>query len=148
MRLLKGVLGCDETDNLSGSIGSSTPFTHIADCVFEYTLDTNDLTNVVFRSQDTTNNWIVKTLANTNMALREQVAGSFFERIILMGVATGGTRIGVKANGTTIELWIDDVYQSNYTSATNFQYETEGLVLNGDLSDLTVWPLCGAAIIF
>lgn len=153
--LLHGLVsqvGCVMTDELPGSLSVSDTFVHEADFVMVYTVTSNTGNcTVVFRSPDgSSNGWIIKNVSD-GLALQELISGSPTNRVYMPGVCPNGTVVGIKAVGTNIYIYADGVEEGSYSSATNFQYETDGFIFaipgSGALDDLQTWPLCGESIV-
>ena len=136
---LTGVESALKTDELTGSISSSTAFTHEADFVMRFTATASSGFDILdFRRQDASNQWEIRVQPD-RVKLNETVGGSSAQRAVNMSVANNSD-MAVIGEGTTISVYLDNARIINYGSATNFSTETDGLVVDGGVyEDLTTW---------
>jgi hypothetical protein len=144
------------TQRLAGARAAGDTFTHGADCLIEWTVTTLPSASsgiVRFRKQDSNNHWRVIYLPDGYGELQERVAGASTTR----GSAAAGTfksnsRVVVICDGVVIKVYIDNVIRITYSSATNFNTQTNGEVYSlgtgGAVSDIVSWPrrLSGTAL--
>lgn len=137
------------TDRLAGSRSAGNTFSHEANAVIEFVVDTlpsGGQIELWFRKQDASNYWAVTVDSSGEVNLDEVVSGSATQRASLAA--------GSVANGERIYLWCDDetikVFGPDgndtitYTSAANFKTATAGeldtLGTGGAVSDILALP--------
>lgn len=145
------------TARLAGGRAAADAFTHDADCVLAFTLTTRPSASNVdfrFRIQDSSNYWQVTINNAGTITLNEVVAGTPTARGTAASGLNNGDRIWIYAHATRIQstVRLSGAYTSpwTYTSATNFQAATGGLLsaegTGGSISDIVAWPrVLGAA---
>jgi len=135
------------TDVHAGSVSAGTTFSHEADCLIEFTVDTLPSASgitVEFRRQDADNYWALQIFYTGAFVLWEY-SGGFTSRMSLgAGTVSNGHRCVILASGTTIKIYTDNILRGTYASATNFATATAGeldaLGTGGAISDLITWP--------
>ncbi len=79
------------------------------------------------------------------ITLNEVVAASPTQRGTAAGVVVTGHRVTVRANGSEIRVFSNNVLRITYASATNFATATSGtltaLGTGGAVSDVVLWPI-------
>lgn len=145
---LAGGGGCVPHFEDAGAVAQGVAFTHPADGVIAWTqtaIPSSGFTRVRFRAQDASNHWHVRIDNAGAISLWEQVATVFTVRGSHAGPVLAGERIVVVAEGTTIDVYVNDVLLITYASAVNFATETDGspysLGVGGAISDLRTWTL-------
>jgi len=137
------------TERLSGVRTAGDTFAHTADGLIEFTVDTapTGTMTVNFREQDTSNTWQIAINAAGDLVLNEIVATVSTQRGSSSGVVANGERIVIQATGTSIAVFDGSATggnrRINYTSASNFQTETNGRYLAdgaGQVSEVISWP--------
>ena len=143
------------TQILSGARSPGDTWTHEADHLTYATITTLPSSGQIefrFRIQDASNYWQVTVDSTGSLDLDEVVAGTPTQRGTAAGVVSAGGRIGWAADGSTIAVYDSTARRINYTSATNFQTETDGELetegTGGSVTGIEVWPrtLSGAAL--
>lgn len=143
------------TQRLSGARAAGDTFTHEGNCLIEFTVTTipsADQIEVRFRVQDADNYWQVTIDSTGAMELDEVVAGTPTQRGAAAGVVANGDRIVIIAAAGVIRVFEANTVRITYSSATNFQTETDGELetegTGGSVSDIVAWPrtLSGAAL--
>jgi hypothetical protein len=132
-----------------GNVPASTTFPHPADCRIEYivtTLPSGGSILVRFRAQDSSNAWSIRTNASGSLILDEIVDGSAQPpRASMASGLAAGHKVEIVVNGITIQGYSNGVLRWTYSSATNFQTQTSGIVASlgtgGAIADLKVRPL-------
>ncbi|HLA43143.1 MAG TPA: hypothetical protein VJZ27_06900, partial [Aggregatilineales bacterium] len=137
----------------AGSVSSGTTFTHTANCEIWYEADALAATDmrVIFRKQDSSNNWFVFIGSTGNLILFERIAGTANNRSsAAAGTVTAGAIIRIIASGSTIQAYVNGVLKINYASASNFATATNGEVTingaGGVIKDLVAHRLAAAAV--
>jgi hypothetical protein len=143
------------TDWLPGTCYAGDTFTHEADAVLEYTVDTlpsSGSISIVFRSQDSSNLWRVQINSAASCDLYEVVAGSPTYKNGAATAVSNGSRVVVICDDTTINVYVDNALKFTQSSASNFKTATAGelnsLGTGGAVSDIIAWPryLSGAPL--
>jgi len=140
------------TDSIASPSASDT-FTHEADFICEFTVDTlpdPGPLHIWFRKQDVSNYWRLTITDSGYCRLWENVGGSFINRAN-GGSASTNSRVVIVADNETITCYVDDVEGHSYSSAVNFKTETSGEIETlggGAISNLITWPrtLSGAVL--
>lgn len=140
--------GCTPQFEDAGAVSAGVTFTHPANGVIAWTQTTlgSPVSDVLVRYQDANNHWRVRVWADGTLYLYEDVAGVVTARATTgAGVVSNGHRIVVVCDGTTIEIYSNDVLRITYSSASNFATATDGrldaLGTGGAVSDLRTWSL-------
>ncbi len=143
------------TDRLAGARSAGDTFTHEADCLLEYTVDTlptsTNRIRVALRRQDADNYWHNRVESTGQVNLYEVVSGSPALRAASgAGVASAGSRVVIIADDEAIKVYTDNALLFTYSSAVNFKTETAGALDDeggGSVSDIVSWPrtLSGSA---
>lgn len=142
------------TQRLAGARNAGDTFTHEANCVIEWvvtSVPSSGYVDVAFRYVDTTHHWFVRVDSTGSLILVEY-NGSTTVRATAVGVVANGDRIVMVADGTVIKVYESNTLRLNYSSATNFQSETGGRLVQlgtgGACSDIVAWPrtLSGTAL--
>jgi hypothetical protein len=135
------------TDQHAGNVPVSTTFTHEADCLIEFVVDAlpgSGSLIVAFRRQDSANEWRIQVNSTGDLSLFEYVDSVGTNRASAAGVVAPGNRVVVIADGQTINGYSANTLRWTYSSAANFQTETDGAfvatVAPGAISDLITWP--------
>jgi len=95
--------------------------------------------------QDSNNLWFLRLATFNQLNLYEKIAGADNLRST-SGTALGaGDRIVIIATGTTIKVYQNTTLGFSYNSATNFQTQTSGKILQLNaadrMSNTITWPL-------
>ena len=129
-------------------------YTHEADCLIEFTVDTlatMGQEQFHFRAVDGGNYWQVALNFNNSIALHEVVDSSPTIRGSANSAVHDGSRIVILCDDEAITIF-SDVPEFVYSNAANFKTETAGklsrLGTDGVVSDLITWPrvLSGKAL--
>lgn len=138
------------TQQLAGARAPGDTFVHEADCHIEWEVDTLPSSGQIelwFRIQDALNYWAVTINAAGDLELDEVVAGVTTQRGVAAAAVANSDRVVIIPVGTTIDVFegtIGQTRQIHYTSATNFQTETDGELdtegTGGAVSDIISWP--------
>lgn len=136
------------TNVLPGPRATNDVFTHEADCIIEFQLDSLPTASVIsnwFRRQDNSNLWFLTISSAGTIQLVEYVGGGSTTRGTAVGAVSGGERIRVIANGPSIKIFHDTTLDITYSSAVNFQTETNGkialLPAGSMVSNYITWPI-------
>lgn len=135
------------TDSIASPIVTDT-FTHEADCIIEFTVDTlppiSKYHVMGFRAQDSNNYWQASIYSDGTLHLVEIVSAGGTIRASASMALSGGERIVIICDDETITGYYDNTQAWSYSSASNFKTETNGLfVVTGgtlDFSNLITWP--------
>lgn len=137
------------TQRLAGARSPGDTFTHAPDCFIEFTVTTVPSALQIelwFRIQDATNRWLVSVDSAGDLDLDEVVAGVPTQRGTAAGVIVDADRVAVRAIGAEIAVF-DSVLRITYSSATNFQAETDGELdtegTGGAVADIVSWEIFG-----
>lgn len=143
------------TQRLSGSRSPGDMFTHEADCLIEFTVDslpTSGKIELEFRQQSAgADAWRVTINSAGDLDLDELNSGTPTNRATSAAVVQAAERIVILCEGTTIKAWANSTLAWTYSSATNFQSETAGELqtegTGGAVSEIIAWPrtLSGSA---
>ena len=134
------------TQQLSGARSAGDVFIHEPNCWIEWIVTTRvDAQYVYFRAQDANNYWRVDVAADGSMALQEVVDGTPTSRGTAAASSIANTqRILVRADGTTIKVFANNVAVITYATATNFATATAGKLLalgtGGAISNIVSYP--------
>ncbi len=138
------------TDRLAGARSAGDTFTHTADCFIEFTVTTVPSAlqiEMSFRIQDATNRWKVTVDSSGDTDLDEIVAGAPTQRGTAAAVIVDGERMSIRAIGTTIKVYDSSAVRIAFTSASNFQTETDGELdtegTGGAVDDIVASPTGG-----
>lgn len=134
------------TQRLSGARSAGDTFSHEADFVGNFVVDTlpSDQIEMRFRVQDASNYWQVTVDSTGALDLDEVVSGSATQRGTAAGVVVNGEQVTIIADGETISVFDSSARRINYTSAANFktatsgELETEGT--GGAVTDIVMYP--------
>lgn len=136
------------TQVLAGSRSVNDAFVHEANCIITFTATTKPSAGdaeVRFRIQDATNYWAFRWNSDGGGRIFEVVDDVATQRggIPTDSLANGG-HVLIRCSGTSIRMYYVNKIQADYSSATNFQTETDGKVgslgTGGALSDIVSWP--------
>jgi hypothetical protein len=137
------------TQVLAGARSTNDAFVHEANCIITFTATTKPSAGdaeVRFRIQDATNYWAFRWNSDGGGRIFEVVDSVATQRggAPTDGLANGG-KVQIICRDATIKLVYVDKVQANYTSATSFQTETDGMVgglgTGGALSNVVAWPM-------
>jgi hypothetical protein len=127
---------------------AAATFTHTADTSIEFIVSTvPSSSNILlhFRRQDASNTWRLSISSAGNLTLAEIVAGGATTRGSASGVVAAGDLVVIVAQGSTISVYSGGVLRFTYSSATNYQTLTAGVVASlgggGVISTLSAYPL-------
>jgi hypothetical protein len=144
------------TSALAGARAVNDTFTHEPDAFVEFVptaVPSAGNAEVRFRVQDASNYWFARVTSAGDLGLYEVVGGGgATQRANVTGVVVGATPVIVGFEGTRISCYYDNAARWNYTSASNFQTETDAelasLGTGGSISDIRAWPrvLSGTAV--
>lgn len=134
------------TDSIASPIATDT-FTHEADCLIEFTVDTlpsaGNYIVIYFRIQDANNKWYI-LIDNGSLRFYEIVSGSPTLRGEALSVLSNGVRIVAICDDETITFYYNNTQAFSYASAVNFKTETDGeisqLAGGAVISNLITWP--------
>jgi len=128
-----------------GAVPNGSTFVHNPNAGIGATFTTlANSQQVVFRRQDATNYWTINVAADGSIALAEVVAGVSVNRDTRpAGTIANGQWLGIIADGAVIRVFTNNTLRITYSSATNFQTATAGIVNigTGAISDLASWPI-------
>jgi hypothetical protein len=137
----------------AGAQSAGLTFTHDANGQLDFTLTTRPSASNVdfrFRSQDSSNYWQVTIDSTGAITLNEVVAGSPTQRGTAAAVVLTGHRVTIRASGTEIRVFSNNVLRITYASASNFATSTSGtltaLGTGGAVSDVVLWPIVIPAV--
>jgi len=135
------------TQRLSGARAPGDTFTHEANFLAEFTVTTLPSSGQIefwFRIQDASNYWSVTVNSAGDIDLDEVVAGVPTQRGTAAGFIVAPERVLIAAEGTTIDVFDRTTRRIQYTSASNFQTETNGELdtegTGGAVDDIVIWP--------
>jgi hypothetical protein len=136
------------TSRVAGSVAASQAFTHTANGLIEWTQTTVPSASslfIDFKRNAFNNKFQVSINSSGDLRLTEFTAPSTqTQRALASAVVANGHRVVLIFEGATIRAFSNNVLRWTYSSATNFQTETAGVVAGlgtgGAIADLIAWP--------
>jgi hypothetical protein len=135
--------------NLTGAVADDTTFSHPADGRLEFTCTTvpaGNAIHVAFRYQDGNNYWFIDIPSTGQFNLWERVGGvDTLRGFAGDGTISNGNKCVILMDGPVIQGYSNNTSRWTYSSATNFQTLTDGVLTTlgtgGVVSDIRTWTV-------
>jgi hypothetical protein len=132
------------TQILAGNRANGDTFTHEQHCLIQFTANiVSGYFDVIFRKQDSNNNWFVRINDDGSITIQERIAGTPNTRATAAaGSVANGNRVTIDVKDNFIHVIADEGSKTFYTSSS-MSGNTSGSIsipFSSYPSDMYIWP--------